>query len=68
MGTNNIKTRLANEIQKRQFDLTTLSKQLGISQRQLENYISGKTLPRLDVFANICKILDLDINQIIVKS
>ncbi|MDE7191902.1 MAG: helix-turn-helix domain-containing protein [Clostridia bacterium] len=58
------KERLANAIQKSQYDLPTLAKQIGISQKALNNYANGKTLPSIVVFANICKILELDPNEI----
>ncbi|MDE6471892.1 MAG: helix-turn-helix domain-containing protein [Clostridia bacterium] len=59
--------RLAEAIQNCNCDIPKLAKQLGISQKRLENYASGKTLPPIEVFANICKILDLDVNKIILN-
>ena len=65
MNKEKYKIRLANAIQKSQYDLPTLAKQLGISQKTLDNYANGKALPSIVVFANICKILELDPNDII---
>ena len=65
MKKENIKMNLANAIQKSKYDLSTLAKQLGISQKQLESYANGENLPSVVIFANICKILNLDANKII---
>ncbi|MDE5755540.1 MAG: helix-turn-helix domain-containing protein [Clostridia bacterium] len=64
MEKETIKIRFANAIQKIQFDLPTLAKQLGISQKLLESYVKGEKLPPVVVFANICEILDLDANKV----
>ena len=60
-----IKLQLATALQECKYDLPTLANQLGISQKQLESYTNGEKLPSVDVFANICKILNLDANKII---
>lgn len=65
MEKENYKIRLANAMQKSQYDLPTLAKQLGVSQQLLESYAKGEKLPPVVVFANICKILKLDANKII---
>ncbi|MDE6869235.1 MAG: helix-turn-helix domain-containing protein [Clostridia bacterium] len=67
MEKEKLKMRLVNALQKSHYDLPTLAKQLGISQKQLNNYVNGKTLPPIVVFANMCKILELDPNEIIKK-
>lgn len=61
------KERLANAIQQSQYDIPTLAKRLGISQKTLNNYANGNTLPSIVTFANICKILELDPNDIIKR-
>ena len=42
-----------------------LSNKLGIKQPTISQYLSGRALPALDTFANLCVILDLDANEIL---
>lgn len=44
---------------------TEIAKKLKIRQPSVANYLSGKTMPSLDTFANLCVILDLDANEIL---
>jgi len=44
---------------------TALAKKLGIKQPTIAQYLSGRAMPALDTFANICKLLDLDANEIL---
>lgn len=39
---------------------TELAKRLGIKQPTVGQYLSGRAMPALDTFANLCAILDLD--------
>ena len=64
MKNETIKLRLANALQESKYDLPTLAKQLGISQKQLESYAKGEKLPPVLIFANMCKILNWDANKI----
>ena len=64
MEKETLKIKLATAIQQSQYDTPTLAKQLGISQKLLESYARGEKLPSIVVFANICKILNLDANKI----
>ncbi|MBD4339515.1 helix-turn-helix domain-containing protein, partial [Xanthomonas citri pv. citri] len=41
---------------------TELAKKLNIYQSAVNQYLSGRALPALDTFANLCVILDLDAN------
>lgn len=65
MEKENIKINLATAIQKSHYDLSALAHQLGISQTLLDDYVKGKKLPSVVIFANICKILNLDTNEIL---
>ena len=65
MEKENIKINLATAILKSHYDLSTLAHQLGISQTLLDDYVKGKKLPSVVIFANICKILNLDTNEIL---
>lgn len=44
---------------------TELAKKLNIYQSAVNQYLSGRALPALDTFANLCVILDLDANEIL---
>ena len=44
---------------------TQLAKLLGIGQQTISEYIRGKSMPALDTLANLCRILDLDANEIL---
>ncbi len=44
---------------------TSIARQLGIKQQQISSYIYGKSLPALDTLANLCRILELDANEIL---
>ena len=39
---------------------TEIAKRLGIKQPTVGQYLSGRSMPALDTFANLCKILDAD--------
>ncbi len=44
---------------------TELAKKLGIKQPTVGQYLSGRAMPALDTFANLCAILDLDPAEIL---
>ena len=44
---------------------TELGKRLGIKQQTVAQYLSGRAMPALDTFANLCAVLDLDANEIL---
>lgn len=44
---------------------TELAKELNVTQPTIAQYISGKIMPSLDTFANLCIILDLDANDML---
>ena len=37
-----------------------IAKKLGISQQAIGQYVSGRAMPALDTFANLCVVLDID--------
>ena len=39
---------------------TELAKRLNVYQSAVGQYLSGRAMPALDTFANLCKVLDLD--------
>lgn len=44
---------------------TELAKKLGIKQPTVGQYLSGRAMPALDTFANLCAVLDLDPAEIL---
>ena len=55
----NLSTQVSN------FGETELAKKLGIKQPTVGQYLSGRAMPALDTFANLCAILDLDPAEIL---
>jgi transcriptional regulator with XRE-family HTH domain len=47
------------------FKQSELAKKLNIRQQSVQQYLSGKTMPALDTFANLCKVLDVDPKEIL---
>ena len=44
---------------------SSISKQIVVGQQVISEYLHGKSMPALDTFANLCKVLDLDANEIL---
>ena len=44
---------------------TQIANELNIRQQNIAQYLSGRAMPSLDTFANLCVILDLDANEIL---
>jgi len=44
---------------------TELAKRIGITQSSLGQYLTGRAMPALDTFANLCAVLELDANDIL---
>lgn len=44
---------------------TDLAQRLGIKQQTVYQYLSGRAMPALDTFANLCAVLDLDPAEIL---
>lgn len=60
-----IRERLAEAIRNSGMTQTELARRLGIRQPTIGQYLSGRSMPALDTFANLCKLLDLDANDIL---
>lgn len=60
-----IRERLITEIKNSGMSQTEIAHRLGIKQPTVGQYLSGRALPALDTFANLCIILDLDANEIL---
>ena len=55
-----IRERLIESIRISGLTQTEIAKRLGIKQPTVGQYLSGRSMPALDTFANLCKILDAD--------
>ena len=43
---------------------TEIANELGIRPTQICSYVKGRKMPAIDTLANLCKILDLDANDV----
>ncbi len=60
-----IRERLSEAIRNSGMTQTELARRLGIRQPTIGQYLSGRSMPALDTFANLCKVLDVDANDIL---
>ena len=63
--TTQIQQRIAEAIRQSGLTQTELAKKLNIKQPTLAQYLSGRALPALDTFANLCAVLDVDPSYIL---
>lgn len=62
---NQIREKLQEAIKTSGMTQTEIAFKLGIYQSAIGQYLSGRAMPALDTFANLCKVLDLDANEIL---
>lgn len=62
---NQIQAKIAEAIEQSGMTQSEIARKLGIKQPQISCYVHGKKLPALDTLANLCKILDIDANDIL---
>ena len=55
-----IRERLQAAIKQSGMTQTELAKRLNIYQSAVGQYLSGRAMPALDTFANLCAVLDVD--------
>jgi transcriptional regulator with XRE-family HTH domain len=60
-----IRKRIVRAIAKSGMTQIKLARLLGVSQSLISHYLHGNKMPALDTFANLCKILDVDANDIL---
>ena len=63
-----IQTNLIKEIRESGLSQSEIAKKLGIKQPTIGQYLSGRAMPALDTFANLCVVLDIDPNDILCIS
>ena len=61
----NIHEQIANAIKQSHLSQAKIAEMLQVRQQTVSEYLHGKSFPALDTFANLCKILDLDANDIL---
>ncbi len=55
-----IQKRLQEAIKQSGMTQTEIAKRTGIIQQSVAQYVSGRAMPALDTFANLCAVLDVD--------
>ena len=55
-----IRGRLQEAIRQSGMTQTELAKKTGVIQQSIAQYLSGRAMPALDMFANLCAVLDVD--------
>lgn len=61
----NIRNKIIENIKTSGLTQAEICKRLGIKTPTMSQYLSGRAMPALDTFANLCAILDLDANEIL---
>ena len=60
-----IRTKLVDAIRTSGMTQTELAQKIGVVHQSVAQYLSGRAMPALDTFANLCKVLELDANDIL---
>ena len=60
-----IRKRLQEAIRQSGISQTALAKRIGIGQQTISEYLHGKSMPALDSFANLCKVLDVSADYLL---
>lgn len=60
-----IRNNLQKAIKESGMKKTEIAEKLNIKPPTLSQYLNGRAMPALDTFANLCKFLDLDANEIL---
>ena len=60
-----IKIELQNAIKNSPKTQVEIAKKIGVKQQTVAQYLSGRAMPALDTFANLCAVLALDANEIL---
>lgn len=60
-----IRERIAEAIRQSGMTQTELACKVGIKQPTIGQYLSGRAMPSLETFANLCKVLDVSSDDIL---
>ena len=62
---NEIREKMVEAIRNSGMSQVEIAAMLGIAQPTVAQYLSGRAMPALDTFANLCIVLDLDAAEIL---
>lgn len=60
-----IRKRLVREIKESNMTQAELAEKIGVKQPTIAQYLSGRAMPALDTFANLCKVLGVPSDYIL---
>lgn len=60
-----IKNKLSEAVKQSGKTQREIAEHIGIKQQTVSHYLTGERMPALDIFANLCAVLDLDANEIL---
>lgn len=60
-----IKSRLCDEIRNSSLSVKEIAQKVGVSPEMITQYCTTKKLPRLDTFAELCKVLNVSADYIL---
>ncbi|MBD5100841.1 MAG: helix-turn-helix transcriptional regulator [Clostridiales bacterium] len=60
-----IQVKLSQAIEQSGLSKAEIAKMIGVKEKTLRNYLSGKTKPQVYVFAKLCGALNLNPNEIL---
>ncbi|MBQ8685989.1 MAG: helix-turn-helix transcriptional regulator [Clostridia bacterium] len=60
-----IRKKLIEAIKTSPMTQTEIAQRIGVCQQAIGQYLHQNKMPALDTFANLCKVLDLDANEIL---
>lgn len=60
-----ISKRLSEAITRSGLTRKEVAEKIGVSQPTVSHYVSGSKMPSLETFANLCRALDLDANDVL---
>ncbi len=55
-----IRLKLVEAIKQSGMTQGALAQKIGVCQQSVSQYLSGRAMPALDTFANLCAVLDID--------
>lgn len=62
-----IRERLKETIRQSGMSQSEIARKIGVHHSVIGQYLSGRAMPALDTFANLCKLLDVDTNYILCQ-
>ena len=62
-----IRERLKEAIKQSGLTQNAIAEKLKVKQQTVQQYLSGRAMPAIDTFANLCKILAVDTNYILCQ-